>query len=392
MIPIEQCYNPLFIKQPVMQTFDLMIDIIFFCDIILMFFTSVINFRGRESHDSKLISILYTSQLRFYTDAFSMLAVGPIVELNNYFAIFGLLKMLRVFRLGKMIATTNLDKNYKAVLNITKIIFYLVLYVHMVGSFWWLTISLGYPELYYANTDKKLYIHSTITDFDSPISQDNIFQEIDPITGNKRNKPFENPNQEVMFGNPPTFDQQYPNDMTQYNDRSSFYGVNSFWYAPLDWVNFPDQELFTAGMSLSKRFWLNLYYGVLILGANEIGPVNPLEMIGCTIFLVISALLNAILFGQIADLVGNLSAKSTAIQEQLDQANTVMESIELQDEIQEEIRMFFNKTQATKEAQVEFSDFLELISPSLQLKIYDTIYRQMMKKNGVIIKILGNTK
>ena len=52
-----------------------------------------------------------------------------------------------------------------------------------------------------------------------------------------------------------------------------------------------------------------------------------------------------------------------------------MESIELEDEIQEEIRMFFNKTQSTKEAQVEFSDFLELISPSLQLKIYDTIYR-----------------
>ena len=82
-------------------------------------------------------------------------------------------------------------------------------------------------------------------------------------------------------------------------------------------------------MTLMKRFSLNLYYGILILGSNEIGPVNSLEMVGCLIFLIISALLNAILFGQIADLVFNLSAKSTAIQEQLDQANTVMESIEL---------------------------------------------------------------
>jgi hypothetical protein len=115
----------------------------------------VINFRGRESHDSKLISILYTSQLRFYTDILSLLAVGPIVELYKPLAIFGLLKMLRVFRISKMIATTNLDKNYKAVLNITKIVFYLVLYVHMVGSFWWLVISLGYPEIYYANPEKN---------------------------------------------------------------------------------------------------------------------------------------------------------------------------------------------------------------------------------------------
>jgi hypothetical protein len=128
-----------------------------------------------------------------------MLAVGPIVELNSYFAIFGLLKMLRVFRLGKMIATTNLDKNYKAVLNITKIIFYLVLYVHMVGSFWWLVISLGYPELYYAHPEKNLYIHDSIADFDSAIPQDKIFQEIDDF-GNLVNKPFTDPLQEVMFG------------------------------------------------------------------------------------------------------------------------------------------------------------------------------------------------
>lgn len=145
----------MFVKQPVSASIDLLIDIIFLCDVILMFFTSVINFRGRESHDSKLISILYTSQLRFYTDILSLLAVGPIVELYKPLAIFGLLKMLRVFRISKMIATTNLDKNYKAVLNITKIVFYLVLYVHMVGSFWWLVISLGYPEIYYANPEKN---------------------------------------------------------------------------------------------------------------------------------------------------------------------------------------------------------------------------------------------
>lgn len=105
--------------------------------------------------------------------------------------------------------------------------------------------------------------------------------------------------------------------------------MSSIWYPPLDWVNYGDQELFTAEMTLMKRFLLNFYYGILILGANEIGPVNKLEMIGCTFFLIISSLLNAILFGQIADLVGNLSAQSSAIQEQLDQANTVMASIDL---------------------------------------------------------------
>jgi hypothetical protein len=85
--------------------------------------------------------------------------------------------------------------------------------------------------------------------------------------------------------------------------------VTSFWYAPLDWVNFTDQELFTAEMSLVKRFLLNLYYGILILGCNEIGPTSELEMLGCGFFLIISSFMNAVVFGDIASQVSNLLNK-----------------------------------------------------------------------------------
>ena len=91
-----------------------------------------------------------------------MLGAGPIVDLNNVFSLFGFLKMLRVFRLGKMISKTNLQSEVKAVLNLMKLVFYLLLYVHGVGCFWWLTCTMGYPDMYYIDLKNNLYIHSDL--------------------------------------------------------------------------------------------------------------------------------------------------------------------------------------------------------------------------------------
>jgi hypothetical protein len=45
-----------------------------------------------------------------------------------------------------------------------------------------------------------------------------------------------------------------------------------------------------------------LYYGVLILGSNELGPVNSIEMLYMVIVLLMSAFANALIFGDIATL------------------------------------------------------------------------------------------
>ena len=83
----------------------------------------------------------------------------------------------------------------------------------------------------------------------------------------------------------------------------------SIWYMTIDWVNFvdyginKDSELYT----LMFRYWTMLYYGVLNLGSNEFGPVNEIEMLYLVITLIISALMNALLFGDVAGLVSQLS-------------------------------------------------------------------------------------
>lgn len=51
------------------------------------------------------------------------------------------------------------------------------------------------------------------------------------------------------------------------------------WYPPLDWVNFPDSILLLDETSLGYKYLLCYYIAILNMGCNELGPVNPGEML-----------------------------------------------------------------------------------------------------------------
>jgi len=66
-------------------------------------------------------------------------------------------------------------------------------------------------------------------------------------------------------------------------------------------------------MGFGKRFGLNLYYGMLILGSNEIGPVNTLEMLVCSIFLIFATFFNVFIIGDIISLMMALNSAGNEI-------------------------------------------------------------------------------
>lgn len=49
-----------------------------------------------------------------------------------------------------------------------------------------------------------------------------------------------------------------------------------------------------------------VYYGILNLGMNEFGPVNDIEMIFLIFTLIFSAILNSLIFGDVAVLISVL--------------------------------------------------------------------------------------
>ena len=74
----------------------------------------------------------------------------------------GILKIVRVFRIGKVIADLNYTQETKAVLKVIKMVFYLILYIHILACFLWLTFSnpndrTWIPQVDYIYADTKLF-------------------------------------------------------------------------------------------------------------------------------------------------------------------------------------------------------------------------------------------
>ena len=98
---------------------------------------------------------------------------------------------------------------------------------------------------------------------------------------------------------------------------------------PLEWANYIDQRVFDSNYSVAFRYKSMLYYALLNIGMNEFGPVNEIEFTFLIATLIVSALMNALIFGNVASLVAVLSRKDNEIQEGLDAATGVMNSIEM---------------------------------------------------------------
>jgi hypothetical protein len=127
-----------------------------------------------------------------------------------------------------------------------------------------------------------------------------------------------------------------------------------------------------------------LYYGIMNLGINEFGPVNLPEYAYLIVTLVISAIMNSIIFGDIAILISNLNQKSSQQQQSLDSANNVMSAIEVQNYYQEEIREYLSKTVTNKEDQELVDTLLSMIAPSFVVQVQNEMFKNILRRNKAI--------
>jgi len=62
------------------------------------------NKNGKESFDAQEIAENYTSKFQFYVDILSILGADIFSYIYKYMSLFGLFKLFRVMRIGKMIS------------------------------------------------------------------------------------------------------------------------------------------------------------------------------------------------------------------------------------------------------------------------------------------------
>lgn len=153
---------------------------------------------------------------------------------------------------------------------------------------------------------------------------------------------------------------------------------NKQWIPPLDYV-FVETHIYEE--SVSMQYWNAIYHSTLLLAGNDIGPRRDLQLIFCVTTLLICAIINANIFGNLAVLVSALNRKSTKFQEKLDTVNTAMKNMKLPEDTQKKVQNYIMSTQSTLDHQQEMDSFLNLISPSLKLEVTKHTFSMIVIKN-----------
>jgi len=155
---------------------------------------------------------------------------------------------------------------------------------------------------------------------------------------------------------------------------------NEEWIPPLDYV-WITTEIYED--TISMKYWNAIYHSTLLLAGNDIGPRRDIQLIFCVSTLLICAIINANIFGNLAVLVSALNRKSTKFQEKLDTVNTAMKNMKLPESTQKKVQNYIMSTQSTLDHQQEMDSFLKLISPSLRLEVTKHIFSMIVFKNSL---------
>lgn len=77
------------------------------------------------------------------------------------------------------------------------------------------------------------------------------------------------------------------------------------------------------------QYWISFYTSVFLLVGGEVGPRNYKLAAFASVMIILGSIFTAILFGEMAVLMSNISARWTKFQNMQDSANTTMKNMQM---------------------------------------------------------------
>ena len=116
------------------------------------------------------------------------------------------------------------------------------------------------------------------------------------------------------------------------------------------------------------------------------GPKEGKELLFCVGLNLFGALFNSYIFGELAVLLATADIKENQYQNVLDSANTSMDNMGLPNEVRKDIRTYFKKVQMTMTQQKDLEALMKRISPSLEKKLQNEMFRSVITKKNKVVK------
>ena len=121
---------------------DIFTYILYVADLIINLRTTYIDNFGEEERDNKKITMKYIKSIGFWVDFFSLWAAPGIK--NTFLQQLGILKLNRLLRMLNLISESNMEKGPKMKLTILYYFIFLIIYLHITGCLWFVTIEQTY--------------------------------------------------------------------------------------------------------------------------------------------------------------------------------------------------------------------------------------------------------
>jgi hypothetical protein len=222
-----------------------------------------------------------------------------------------MLKIIRVTRIRQLITTATLDKGIKAALNFVYLTLLLLFYCHIVGCFWYYVVFKDYCT-------QNLQIKQAC----NPLNRQD---ENDPTKTIYNIQACDDPeNCRVIKWIPPY-------DFWDYTKSNFFCNPNN---DDVACDGLPESDMW-------RRFIVCVYYMVLVIGGNELGPQTEIQYIFIVAVNLTGAIINAVIFGDLAVLMSQILRQGADFQQQIDTANIAMTNIKLPSDVQQEVREFY---------------------------------------------------
>jgi len=138
-----------------------------------------------------------------------------------------------------------------------------------------------------------------------------------------------------------------------------------YWIPPLDFGSI-STDVFDPDRGFLFHYFKMFYHSALVYSMVDISVRTFDELMLVGLLILISAIINAIIYGQFAILTEELKRDSNEFLDKLNLVNTVMNDQSLPLPMKEEIRNFILTTHSLQRLQAELIAFNENISPSLR--------------------------
>mmetsp|Transcript_497 Transcript_497/g.506 ORF Transcript_497/g.506 Transcript_497/m.506 type:complete len:125 (-) Transcript_497:130-504(-) len=86
-------------------------------------------------------------------------------------------------------------------------------------------------------------------------------------------------------------------------------GFDRSWISPTDYLNYRSNHI--RELTLWETYIMAVYHSILMLGFNEMGPVNEVEMAFAALSMLMASFLNAQIFSEMAMMIQKIQRSLT---------------------------------------------------------------------------------